>query len=426
MNKHISIWFLCCFLAIATLVMPAAQAETIGIAAIVNDTIITTDDVQERGKLLVSTGSGNLSKAAVKRAESRALQMLVNEALQMQEAKRLSVDVTEEEIQNAIIGLEKARHKPAGSLIAFLEAQGIDKTTMINQVRAQIAWNKVVTERLRRNVTISDDEIIRAQFAENNAPGRPHYHISALSVPIKSKDQEEKAADLARNLLKALSSGEPFAAVARKVAGSGEVIVQPSVWVPEESLEPPIAAALRELSPGQVTRPLRSLNSFQIIQYRDKRDIKPLPANTELILKNTLLPLSQKTSDAEFVKLLQAARAIQESASICNDAGIPANILPENYGAQSQFSFSRLDKLAPPLVPIVVTLNVGETSDPVATPEGLRMVSLCEKAVPAAGFADSKVVRQKLFSEKVELEAVKHLRNLKRDAFIEIKSPGRA
>jgi peptidyl-prolyl cis-trans isomerase SurA len=69
----------------------------------------------------------------------------------------------------------------------------------------------------------------------------------------------------------------------------------------------------------------------------------------------------------------------------------------------------------------VGTLNVTEVSEPFATKQGIQMLMLCEKIEPASALPDRKQVERKLFAEKIELEAEKHLRNLKRDAFIEIK-----
>lgn len=406
------------------------HAQVVGIAAIVNEDIITTSDVIERAKLLIATGSGQTDNAARQRAAGQALKMLINETLQMQEARKLSVTVTEDEITQSILTLEQARGKEPGSLRHFLQEQTIDATTMENQVRAQIAWNKVVTSRLRRNVSISEDEVSRAQIAELHAPGASHYHIAALSVPIQ--DAPEQSAELAAGLLAQLSSGVPFAVVARQASQNNQVLVQPSLWIAEESLEPPIAAALRGLSPGQVTKPLRSRNSYQIIQYRDKREIKPLPPTTELILRDTLLPLKTSDDDKNFTKLLALSSQLRNDARICSVQDIkellPPEITEENAESlsssiESQFMFGQLHKLPPQIIPLVVTLQVGETSEPIATPEGLRMMTLCEKIVPTAGLGDRETLRQKLLSEKVDLEAVKHLRNLKRDAFIEVKTP---
>jgi peptidyl-prolyl cis-trans isomerase SurA len=399
----------------------SVQASAIGIVAIVNDTVITSMDVTERAKLLIATGDGQISKDKLAQSAGKALKMLVNEALQLQEARRLSIAVSEDEIVSAIGNIEKSRKQPEGSLLSFMRTQNIAESTITNQVQAQIAWNKVVTERLRRKIIISDDEILRAQTSEIHAPGAVHYHIAALS--IATKDGEVEAAELAETLLQDLSHGATFASVARKMAGTKAVSVQPSIWVAQDNLEPAIAAALRGMQPGQITKPLRSQGSYQIVQYRARKNIKPLPPSTEIILKDTLLPIAKDADEASFITLLSSANLLREKGNICSKDAL--QILPQalQETAESRFMFGKLAKLAPQLVPLIATLDVGETSEPVATPQGLRLVTLCEKIVPAVSVGDREQTRQKLFNAKIELEAAKTLRNLRRDAFIEIKSP---
>lgn len=400
-----------------------ARADSVGIAAIVDDNIITTDDLNQRSKLMIAMAGGTVPKDALNRVKAQALQQLVNEALQTEEARRLSVNVTDENVEAAIADLEKSRGRPAGSLREFLKKNNIAESTMLQQVRTQLAWNKVVTQRLRRNVIISEDEISRAQLAEMNAPGTLHYNIAAISVAVPNKQSEEAAATLVGTMLEDIASGTAFEHVARRYVGRSDVVLNPSVWVAEDKLEPPIAAALRGLKPGQVTRPLRSLKTFQIVQFRDRREIKPLPANTDLVLKDTLFPLGTKEKPVPFEQALRAAQSLQTSSEVCASEDVLLPAAAPQLAARGKFIMGKLGSLSPEIIPLISMLGVGETSEPIASPEGLRVISLCEKTEPTVALADRSKVQEKLFGEKIELEAIKHMRNLRRDAFIEIKSP---
>ena len=413
------------FAALACLIdARAAQALSAGIAAIVNDTIVTTGDLAEREQLMTAMAgaSGKVPPQVLNRIKSQALQQLVNEALQSEEAKRLSIEISDAELDDAIADMEKGRGRPPGSLRKFLKEHNIPERTMESQMRTQLAWNKVVTQRLRRNVTISEDEIARAQYAELNAPGILHYNIAAISVPVANKKDEARASALVKEILEKIASGTGFESVAREYASRKDVALNPSIWIAEDKLEPPIAAALRGLKPGQVTRPLRSLHTFQIVQYRDRREIKPLPAETELVLKDTLFPLDGK-NPASIEALFSAAQELRKQPNSCAAEGVTGVPPAIANTVQSKFVFGQLGKLSPDIIPLIALLSVGETSEPIASPQGLRLISLCEKIEPATALAAREDVQQKLFGEKIELEAVKHMRNLRRDAFIEIKSP---
>lgn len=413
-----------CFVAMLT--AGHASATSVGIAAIVNDTIITTNDLAEREALMLAMAGGNIPDAARARMKSQALQLLISEALQQEEAKRLSIDISDEEVEEAIANLEKSRGRPPGSLRSFLQKNHIPARTMESQMRTQLGWNKVVTQRLRSNVTISEDEISRAQFSAANAPGIVHYNIAAISVPVTGKADEARAGKLVKEILDKIASGQSFETTAREYAGRKDVVLNPSIWIAEDKLEPPIAAALRGLKPGQVTRPLRSLKTFQIVQYRDRREIKPLPPETELVLKDTLFPIDSSAPKANFPALLAAAETLRKQPDACASETTvgTANTLTSNV--TSKFIFGKMGGLSPDIIPLIALLQVGETSEPIASPQGLRLITLCEKIEPATALADRSEMEQKLFGEKIELEAVKHMRNLRRDAFIEVKTPVRA
>jgi len=153
------------------LALAARAEEAVSIAAIVNDEVITTLDVNERRALVITTTGITKSPQVEKRLTPQIIQTLINEKLQLQEAKRLSITVNDKEIEAAIAAIEKDRNRPPGSLKAFLEKQNVPIRALEYQLRAQISWGKVVARKLRREVTISEDEIVRAQQAVGAAGG---------------------------------------------------------------------------------------------------------------------------------------------------------------------------------------------------------------------------------------------------------------
>jgi peptidyl-prolyl cis-trans isomerase SurA len=72
-------------------------------------------------------------------------------------------------------------------------------------------------------------------------------------------------------------------------------------------------------------------------------------------------------------------------------------------------------------------MKIGEVSEPIITPQGIRLFMLCERIdVPPGKVVDTAVAddaaRRAIFKEKIELEAQKYMRNLRREAFIEVRS----
>jgi peptidyl-prolyl cis-trans isomerase SurA len=399
----------------------AAHAEPIGIAAVVNDDVITTLDVQERRALVIASSGIKASPQVIKRLTPQIVQNLISERLQMQEAKRLSLAVTKKEIDETIRSIEKQRGKAPGSLEKFLKNNHVPSRQLRQQLEAQLAWNKVVTRKLRRNVNVTEDEIARTQQAEATL-GEEQLRIAAISLPITKPQDEPQVSALAKELQKQLEAGADFNAIASQLSNNPNVQLNPSVWVPERALEPSLVQALRTLKPGEKTPPLRSLNSYQIIQLLDRQTVKPVAGKTEVALKEIMLPVKQEKIDVrEIDAMMEIAREVRKNPGTCTESvvagiqGVDPETIKVNYVRTT------LGAMAPEVRILVERLGVTEVSEPFATKEGVRLLMLCEKIELPTDLPDREKVKQQLFSQKLELEAEKHLRNLRRDAFIDIK-----
>lgn len=409
------------FLVLMVMMAGVAHAAPIGIVAVVNDDVITTLDLEERRQLVIASAGIKDSAQVRKRLKPQIIQNLIAERLQMQEAKRLSVAITKQEIDKTIRTIEKQRGKPAGSLESFLKDKGVAIRQLRQQLEAQLAWGKVVGRKLRREVTVTEDEIARAQQAQATL-GEEQVRIAAISLPINKPEDEPQVSALATELQKQLESGADFNALAGQLSNNPNVQLNPSVWVPERALEPSLVQALRSLKPGDKTPPLRSLNSYQIIQLLDRQTVKPTAGNTEVALKEILLSVEQENIDVREVDAMMAiAREVRSNPGTCNESvvagieGIDPKTIAVNYVRTT------LAAMAPEVRILVERLGVTEVSEPFATKEGVRLLMLCEKIELPSELPDREKVRKQLFDQKLELEAEKHLRNLRRDAFIDIK-----
>lgn len=413
------------WLCLATFLLSAtpALAEQVGIAAIVNDAVITTTDVTERRDLIMASNNMPMTPANIQRITPRIVQSLIDETLQLEEAKRLSISVKKEEIESAIRQMEESRRAPAGTLRESFRKQGLSERSLDAQLRAQIAWNKVVQRKLRREVTITADEVARAQQAAAADPGAPEVRIAAISVLVASPQEEAAQAAFAQQISDQIRAGTPMGALFEQLSKRNDVRLSPPGWIAEEKLQPAMQQALRGMKDGEVTPPLKSLNTYQLVQVLERRLTKKVPENTEVVLKEIALPVPAKPDQKAVLALRAMAEQVRANPGECVEGPVGT---PE-MNASVKFRRLTMGQLPPELRAVVGPLGVTEVSAPMLTEDALRLFMVCERIEPAQGnLPPAAEVRRQLFNEKIELEAQKHLRNLKRDAFIEIKSPALA
>ena len=73
------------------------------------------------------------------------------------------------------------------------------------------------------------------------------------------------------------------------------------------------------------------------------------------------------------------------------------------------------------VVRVDARLEVGALSEPMVLPGKLQFVMVCERTDTTASAALDEELRQQIFIEKMDLEAQKHLRNLRREATIDVR-----
>ena len=405
-------------LLIATLLaVPAMAAQTVNIAAVVNDSIITTSDVEQRRDIIMATAGIPMTVENQQKITPRIVQSLIDEALELQDAKSQSLTVTDEEVTKAIDGMG-AKGENNESLRNFIQRNNLSMNSVEAQVKAQLAWGKVVQKKLRRNVNVSQDEVARAQKSSAAAPGVQELRIQAMNIKLSADDKGASAKKIAEDIMLQSKSGTDMSTIAAHYIKNPDVHFNPPVWVAETNLPGPLQQVVHDMKPGDITPPLRSNESVQILQLLDRQVASKQADDTEFALKQIAIGLPPKSDKKGTQKLRMAASVLRTDPGDCMSDTIPKVDLP----TQVKFVRAKLGSMSPQQRAIVSHLEVGDVSEPLPGPDALRMIVMCEKIEPAAGnLPAADKVRQQLFEEKLELEAQKHLRNLKRDAYINIK-----
>ncbi len=158
MIKHI-LYFL--FICVGLISVSFAEIESgTKIMAVVGDDVITYNDVQKRYNVIVATNNLEITTDQERYVLSKqVLQALINEKIFIQEAKKLKIKATEQEINNVISNVEQQQGIPPGQFGAFLESKNITKSDAITQITNSIIWDKILENIIAPKVQVSDAEL---------------------------------------------------------------------------------------------------------------------------------------------------------------------------------------------------------------------------------------------------------------------------
>ena len=233
----------------------AGRAQDVGhIAAVVNDEVISIYDLNGRTRVIMSSTRLPDNAETRRRLVPQILRSLIDEKLQLQEAKRLNLGVSNEELADAFRTIEKNNGMPAGKLKDIVEAAGIPFSTIESQTKAALAWGKVVRRQIRNLVQVGpeevQDEIARLEAARN----RPQSLTSEIFLSVDSINQEDEVRNAALRLAEQIRGGAAFDAMARQFSQSASAANGGDLgWVVPGTMPEELDSALSRLQPGQIS-----------------------------------------------------------------------------------------------------------------------------------------------------------------------------
>ncbi|MBC8269139.1 MAG: peptidylprolyl isomerase [Rhodospirillaceae bacterium] len=407
-------------LAITLLPLPTA-AQTLGIAAVVNDDVISLYDLQARMLMLIVTSNQKDTPELRRRLTQQVLNSLIDEKLKMQEAKRLDIRVPTEELERTFADMEAGNNLPKGGLTEFLAKNGVDRLVLLDQIEATIAWADSINMLFRGQTTISEEEIDEVVNAINEGKGKPEYLTAEIFLPVNNPAKANEVLNNARRLVDQLKNGAGFSVLARNYSQSASAAVGGDLgWVRQGQLPQELDKTLISLRKGEISEPLRSVSGYHIIFKRDDRIGQGIPLSQEKIdLRQVFLPLGATTNESDQASLMEKAKTMAAGASGCSDM--------EKLEAESDSPLSgslgvvETSSLPEPIQKVVKGLPVGTASEPIPSDGGIIFLMICKRTGTSALEILRPQIKQRLMTERLDNAARGHLRDLRQAAFLDIR-----
>ena len=270
------------------IVMPvSAQAQqTMGIAAVVNDEAISMQDVNDRIKLvLISSGIPDGKEIRAK-ILPQVVDGLIEEQLKLQEASRNKLSISDAEVDEGL-GVIAAQNKFApDQFLAIMEKQGVPVKTLRRQIKAQLAWNKYIKERLRNEVDVSDRDVDTRIERLKAKVGQTEYLVSEILLPLDNPKRNNEVRQFAKRMADELQTKKaPFGPVAAQFSKAAGAEKGGSLgWVQQGQMEEGLDKILVTMEEGQISNPIETPSGLHLLWLQKKRTLTEdaIPPRDEL------------------------------------------------------------------------------------------------------------------------------------------------
>ena len=339
----------------------------------------------------------------------------------MQEAKRLGIRISQSNLEQAYATMESRNNLPKGGLTEILNANGVDRLALMDQIEASQAWSGAVNRTYRGQITVSEEEIDEVITEIKSSKGKPEYLTAEIFLPVDNPNKASEVLANANRLIEQLTKGANFQALARNYSQSASAAVGGDLgWVRQGQLAAEINKALIPLKKVSVAPPIRTVSGYHIIFKRDERIGKGLPPSKEkLNLRQVFLPLAANSTPNDETSLVAKARTMAAGAASCADM----EKLEIESGSQLSGSLGIVDTTALPVLVLnaVKNLPVGKASKPIPSEGGVIFLMVCNRTGISALDELRPRIRQSLLNDRLDVSAKGYLRDLRHAAFLDIR-----
>jgi peptidyl-prolyl cis-trans isomerase SurA len=401
-------------------VFGTAMPSVVKATAIVNGDVITQTDVDHRLALLAIANGGKIPAEEVDALRQQVLRNLIDETLQIQAAKTEKIEVKASDIDRAVERVAGNVKQTPDQLAKFLAANNSSIRSLRRQIEGEVAWQRLQRAKIESGVSVGEDEVKAVLDKLTASKGTEEYHVGEIFLSA-TPDTESQILANANKILEQLRNGASFAGYARQYSEASTAAVGGDLgWVRPEQLPAPLAATLRQMSPGAVSNPIPVPGGVSILAVQDTRKILTRdPRDAVLSLKQVSISFPKGTARQVAEPLV--AR-FGEAARTVGGCGGAEKIATEFHGEVVQQDGVKMRDLPPALQQMMLQMQVGQATQPFGSiEEGVRTLVICgrDEVDPSAPSYDE--VYSQLNEERVNSRARRYLRDLRRDAVIEFR-----
>ena len=256
------------------------------VVAVVNDEIITLSELEKTGdeyfKRIEANAPADKVDALVQKAKEDVLTGLIDKAIVRQEAQKLSITVTDQEIDTAIDQILARNNATIEDFQRELAAMNISEQDYRENIRDQILRSKLINVEVRSRIVVTDEDM-QAYYQKEyiQEKGESGYHIlqmgftwrNTISLQEAGFDSEEEARAKAEEVRTRVIDGESFGELAKAYSNLPSAADGGDIGIfQKDEMAPYMRDVILELHPGEISPIVEKNNAFQFFKLLSIRE----------------------------------------------------------------------------------------------------------------------------------------------------------
>ncbi len=401
------------------------------VVAMVNTEPVTNNEVRERalrvGQQVALQGTERPAQAELLQM---ALEILINEKLQMQVAALANVKIDAAAVAQAEQNVAAQNRLTLEEVLRRLQEDGISREQFRQTLRNQLTMTKLREREVDLRVKVTDNEVEQFLAELRNAPaGDALLNIAQVLVAVPESATDAQRTSLqarAQKVWERARAGEDFGALAREFSDGpeaptgGMLGLRPADRYPELFID-----ALKSLSVGDIAGPLRSGAGLHIVKLVERSQSGGIPSTVrQSRARHILLRTGPQLGEAQAMERLEAMR----KGVLAGQADFAALARQHSQDGSArdggELGWVNPGQLVPEFEEAMNSLEAGQMSMPVSTRFGVHLIQLLERRDGPLGERERRAIARNLVRQKKTEEAYNlWMQEMRGSAFVQMRQP---
>jgi peptidyl-prolyl cis-trans isomerase SurA len=416
----------------ATVTTPTEQLPTVvvnGIAIVVNDEVITKQELADRTKMVVlRLKQQGVALPPPAELQKQIIERMIVEKAQLQLAHDNGMRVDDAMLDRAMLRMAEQNKMSLQNFRNQVEKEGTSYASFREGVRDDILLQRIREHEVDSKVQVSESEIDSYLAAQKTDKQKNiEVELSHILIRIPENASPEalgKLRDRADYVLQQVKSGGDFSKLAAAYSDSAEGLKGGSLgWREQDRYPQQFIDAIANLKEGQSTNLIKSANGFHILKLTGRRTVEQNAGGIpQAHVRHILIKITPTvTKDQAIHKLADFKERIENKGAKFED-------LAQQFSNDS--SASKGGDLGwlyvgdvPEFDPVIATLKEGDVSDPIESSNGMHIIQVIgRKNDEVSPERQRLLARQVIHARKLDEASLDWTRQLRDRAYVEIRT----
>lgn len=424
-------FFLSASLALLVSAAGLAQAEEKlldRVVAIVDDGVILQSDLESRMltvKSRLNAQGTPLPSDSILR--ERILDQLLQDQVQLQLAEEAGMRISDTELNQTIGNIALGNDMTLQEFEAALANEGLTYQEAREQIRREMLISRIQQRQVEPRIRITEREV--ENFLESQS-GRERsgeeYLIGHILIEVddsNNSEQVEQARAEAADILSDLRGGADFKQTAVERSDGGNALEGGVLgWRSEDQLPSLIADVAPNLETGQASELLQSPSGFHIVTVLEKRGGEGQTVQQNQV-RHILVATDEATDNDAAEAQIRNIRERIEGGEAFADLARELSDDPGSGSDGGSLGWVSPGEMVPAFEEVMQSVQPGQVSEPFRTRFGWHILEVQDRRLQdISDQLQTAEARQVLYRRKYDVELRTWLREIREEAFVEIKS----